>query len=102
MLFFRVYCCVVVLMCVCVCVCVQGSRSEVFLGGSLGVESAQQKDEQAFVARVNTAKSVHVVSVFRSYQVMDKMSKKSYLQYHFIMIVRLYNATLTKTQTILV
>lgn len=29
-----------------------------FLGGSLGVESVQQKDEQAFAARVSTAKSV--------------------------------------------
>ena len=44
--------------CVCVCVCVQGARGEVFLGGSLGVESVQQKDEQAFAARVSTAKSV--------------------------------------------
>ena len=36
----------------------QGSRSELYIGGSLGVESVQQKEEQAFVARVNTAKSV--------------------------------------------
>ena len=86
--------------CVCVCVCVQGSRSEVFLGGSLGVETAQQKDEQAFVARVNTAKSVHVVSLFHT-KCMDNMSNNYcrnhnihlvhiyciYLQYHSIMIV---------------
>lgn len=31
---------------------------ELYVGGSLGVESVQQKEEQAFVARVNTAKSV--------------------------------------------
>ena len=37
---------------------VQGSRCEVYMGGSLGVESVQEKEEQAFVARVNTAKSV--------------------------------------------
>ena len=36
----------------------QGSRCEVYMGGSLGVESVQQKEEQAFVARVNTAKLV--------------------------------------------
>ena len=29
-----------------------------YLGGGLGVESVQQKEEQAFAARVNTAKSV--------------------------------------------
>ena len=44
---------------VCLCISpVQGSRCEVYMGGSLGVESVQEKEEQAFVARVNTAKSV--------------------------------------------
>ena len=28
------------------------------MGGGLGVESVQQKEEQAFVARVNTARSL--------------------------------------------
>ncbi|CAI8034563.1 TATA-binding protein-associated factor 172 [Geodia barretti] len=36
----------------------QGSHGDVYLGGSLGVESVQQKDEQAFAARVNTAKAL--------------------------------------------
>ena len=42
----------------------QGSHGDVYLGGSLGVESVQQKDEQAFAARVNTAKSVYLMLHF--------------------------------------
>lgn len=55
------------------CILLQISRCEVYIGGSLGVESVQQKEEQAFVARVNTAKSVtgtccvHIFSFLISY-----------------------------------
>ena len=32
------------------------------MGGSLGVESVQQKEEAAFAARVNTAKSAKIAN----------------------------------------